>query len=74
MIAELKKFYVLGDGRSYVPYAVSMIMRRLGVKMLQIEVDSLGCTDFDPAAQSLEWNKAERMLISFANPDLQFKL
>ena len=74
MIAELNRFYVLGDGRSYVPYAVSMIMKRLGVKMLQIEVDSLGCTDFDPEHYTLEWNKAERMLISFANPDLQFKL
>jgi hypothetical protein len=51
-----------------------MIMKRLGVKMLQIEVDSLGCTDFDPEHYTLEWNKAERMLISFANPDLQFKL
>ena len=74
MIAELKKFHVLGDGRSYVPYAISMIMKRLGVKMLQIEVDSLGCTDFDPETRGLDWNRAERMLISFANPNLQFKL
>ena len=73
LLCELKNFSVLGDGRSFVPFAISMIMRRLGVKMLQIEVDSMRCSDFEPDRYNVQWNRAERMLIGFANPSLKFK-
>lgn len=73
LLKELKSFHVLGDGRSYVPYAISMMMKRLGTKMLQIEVDSSMCADFVPSTNSLDWNKAETMLIRFGHTGLQYK-
>lgn len=67
ILPDLNNFSVLGDGRSYVPYAVSMIMKRLAVKMLQVEIDSSMCADFSTDTNTIDWNAAENMLITFGN-------
>ena len=58
----LKKFhglYRLGDGRGLVPYVVSMMMKRMEVRMQQIEVDCSWCYDLNAPFTALEWNKLE---------------
>ena len=55
--------YQFGDGRGCVPYVISMMMHRLGVKMQQIEVDSSWCVDVNMPFTPIEWNQIEPKLV-----------
>lgn len=61
-LPTLKRWYGLyhfGDGRGCVPYVVSMMMKRMEVRMQQIEVDSSWCVDVNKPFTQLEWNQLE---------------
>lgn len=62
-LRRFHKLFFFGDGRGCVPYAVSMLMNRLGVKMQQIEVDSSWCVDLNAPFTPLEWNQLEPKFI-----------
>jgi hypothetical protein len=62
-LIRFHKLFFFGDGRGCVPYAVSMLMHRLGVKVQQIEVDSSWCIDLNAPFTQLEWNQIEPKLI-----------
>lgn len=57
----------LGDGRTLVPYIVSMMMHRIGARMCQIEVDSSRCSDYNMDTTQMEWDKIELMLLKLGN-------
>lgn len=63
-LRDFSKLYTLGDGRGCVPYVVSMMMHRLGVKVMQIEVDSSWCRDVNFPFTQMEWNLLEPKLIT----------
>jgi hypothetical protein len=63
-LKRLHMLYRFGDGRGCVPYVISMIMHRLGIKMLQIEVDSSWCVDVNKPFTPLEWNQIEPKLVA----------
>ena len=62
-LRDFNRLYTLGDGRGCVPYVVSMVMRRLGVKVMQIEVDSSWCSDLNFPFTQMEWNRIEPQLM-----------
>lgn len=59
ILRNFHKLYRFGDGRGCVPYVVSMMMRRMEVRMQQIEVDSSWCVDVNFPFTQLEWNQLE---------------
>lgn len=67
ILQEIGHFNLLGDGSTYVPYVIGMLMKRLGIKMAQVEIDSAICADGLVNDDTLEWNKAESMLIKFGS-------
>ena len=64
MLLDFNKLYRFGDGRGCVPYVISMIMRRVGVKMCQIEVDCSLCVELNSPYTQLEWNSIEPKLVA----------
>ena len=66
MLLDFNKLYRFGDGRGCVPYVISMIMRRLGVKMCQIEVDCSLCVELNEPYTQLEWNSIEPKLVELS--------
>ena len=76
-LRDFSKLYTLGDGRGCVPYVVSMMMHRLGVKVMQIEVDSSWCRDVNFPFTQMEWNLLEPKLIKIGKlliPDDELNL
>ena len=57
----------LGDGRTLVPFIMSMMLHRMGARMCQIEVDSARCADYNQDTEQLEWDKVELMLLKLGN-------
>ena len=57
----------LGDGRTLVPFIMSMMLHRIGARMCQIEVDSTRCADYNQDTEQMEWDKVELMLLKLGN-------
>ena len=73
MLLDFNKLYRFGDGRGCVPYVISMIMRRMGVKMCQIEVDCSLCTELNAPYTQMEWNAIEPKLLALSQKVLRPK-
>lgn len=66
LLKNFDRFYILGEGgHSYVNTVISMMFKRLGVKLMQIPVECSKCSVYDVPVGSLAWNKAESILIDF---------
>ena len=73
MLLDFNKLYRFGDGRGCVSYVISMIMRRMGVKMCQIEVDCSLCAELNAPYTPLEWNAIEPKLFALSQKVLRNK-
>lgn len=74
MLKSFGKLYRFGDGRGCIPYVISMLMRRIGVKMMQMEVDCSWCSDVNVPYTTLEWNQIEPKMVDLSKKILPKKM
>ena len=68
VLGDLRQFSPLveGDvGQRVVAAVVSIVLTRMGLKLMQIPVDCSMCADQPIKPGTLEWNRIEDLLIKF---------